>query len=135
MKQKLLIAAALLIASIPVASAQNDEKKDLPTIVEETGDRLQTTLGLEDWQVYKLDSTLLTCYTNMETESAQMHRAGVSNQDIYAHIADKWSEAIDSTLATIFTPEQWAKYMKTEFGRAKKSRDKRKAARESGNSR
>ena len=93
----------------------------------ETADYLQGILDLEDYQVFLVDSTLQHNYTEMFAELEAVRRKGASKSDLYQLVSDKWSEASDTTFFKIFSEEQWAKYMRTPYGKQKKARDKRLA--------
>lgn len=131
MRRVLLIISALL-ATGGIAAAQNQQEKPntLRDIAEKAADELATTLDLDDYQIFRVDSTFLHDYTAMSEELEQIKRSGATNRELYIRATDKWSNTIDSTFQCLFTEEQWAKYMKTDFGREKRSRDKRMAKRE-----
>lgn len=120
--------AALLIST--TAFAQNNEEKDLPTAISEMIDILAKDLKLDDWQCFMMDSTLIYNYTKLNEEVNDLRRGGVYNSEIYMRCSDQWTNATDTTFQKrILTPEQWQKYMKTDFGREKRARDKRMALR------
>lgn len=120
---------ALIFVST-TATAQNKEEKDLPTIISEMLESLEKSLKLEDWQLFRMDSTLMFNYTALNDEIAELRRAGVYNNEIYMRTTDKWTSAVDTTFEKeILTPEQWKKYLKSDYGREKRARDKRMALR------
>lgn len=120
--------AALLLST--AAFAQNKEEKDLPTAINDMVEHLATDLKLEDWQCFKMDSTLMYNYTKLNEEVSELRRGGVYNSEIYMRCSDKWTNATDTTFQKlILTPEQWQKYLKSDFGREKRARDKRMALR------
>lgn len=123
-----LSAAAVLLSPVTV-SAQDDGNKTLRDMAEETADALARQLNLDDAQIYRVDSTLMHDYTQMTVELEQLKRSKASNSELYIRVSDKWACTIDSTFQKLFTPEQWKKYMKTDFGREKRARDKRIAKR------
>ncbi len=131
MRRYLFITVALL-ASGGVATAQNQQEKPttLRDIAEKAADELATTLELDDYQIFRVDSTFLHDYTAMSKELEQIKRSGATNHELYVRATDKWGNTIDSTFRCLFTEEQWTKYLKTDFGREKRSRDKRMAKRE-----
>ena len=131
MKLKVLMmgfaAMFMLLASQGIASAQQQE--DAPDIYEQAeleADRLQRILDLEDWQVFYVDSTLKHDLPAMIAESEQLRAAKVANGSMYQEVRDKWWDQIDATYKKIFTPEQWALYLKQGAGKAQKARAKRR---------
>ena len=94
--------------------------------IENEADRLQRVLGLEDWQVFYVDSTLKHDYPAMREEITQLSQAKVSNADMYMRVQDKWMEQIDATYKRIFTDEQWVAYLKQGAAKLQKAREKRR---------
>jgi len=90
-------------------------------------DRLGELLDLEVWQIFYVDSTLQHDYTALTEKFEELKASRVSNVDIYTNTRDEWMERIDSTYKTIFTQDQWNKYMKTGGAKAQKAREKRRA--------
>ena len=131
MKLKVLMMASaamfMLLASQGEASAQ--QQQEAPDIYEQAemeADRLQRVLDLEDWQVFYVDSTLKHDLPAMIAESEQLRAAKVANVSMYQEVRDKWWDQIDATYKKIFTPEQWAAYLKQGAGKAQKARAKRR---------
>lgn len=106
---------------------QKPEEVDIYEQIELEADRLQRVLELEDWQVFYVDSTLKHDYPAMQAEVQKLAEAKVSNRDMYIMVQDKWLEQIDATYKRIFTPEQWAAYLKQGAAKAQKARAKRNA--------
>ena len=109
-------------------NAQEPKQPDIFERAEMEADRLQKVLNLEDWQVFYVDSTLKHDYPAMMAECDKLQASRVMNSSIYIAVQDKWMEQIDATYKKIFTPEQWAAYLKNGAQRAQKAREKRKAA-------
>lgn len=130
---KIFAAALMLFTASATAFAQEDDKKpkDMRTMAEEASDRLCTMLDLEDWQVFRLDSTFFHDYSEVTAEWEKLRRSGATNKELYMTVSDRIYAGMDSTIQTIFTPEQWNKYLKSEFGKEKRARDKRIAKRAS----
>ena len=129
MKRFCIITLALLTISAS-AYAQNNEEKDLPSVIGEIVEAMGKDLNLEDWQLFKADSTLMYNYTQLNIEMDNLRKSGVYNNDIYMMTSDKWTDAVDTTFQKhIFTDKQWEKYLKSDFGRQKRARDKRMALR------
>lgn len=122
-----ILAAMLLLAQAQSLFAQQKpEEQDIYEQIELEADRLQRVLELEDWQVFYVDSTLKHDYPAMQAEVMKLAEAKVANRDMYIMVQDKWMEQIDATYKRIFTPEQWAAYLKQGAGKAQKAREKRR---------
>ncbi|MDD7456637.1 MAG: hypothetical protein PUK70_10435 [Bacteroidales bacterium] len=109
-----------------------DEAKKLQEYIDNQISKLESTLKLEDWQVYYVDSILNNDYKAMHMELKELQDSKVMNSDIYAQISDKWLEQIYSSFQKIFNDEQWKKYLKSGAAREKKARDKRAAKKDDG---
>ena len=81
MKRFRIAALALLFISAS-AYSQNDSEKDLPTVIGEMVETLGKDLKLEDWQLFKMDSTLMYNYTQLNAEMDNLRKAGVYNNEI-----------------------------------------------------
>ncbi|MBQ6672086.1 MAG: hypothetical protein IJM73_02550 [Spirochaetales bacterium] len=90
-------------------------------------EKMETSLKLEDWQVFYTDSILTHDYHALQAELDALQDAKVSNADLYTQVSDKWSEQMYNSLQKVFNEQQWEKYLKGGAGRSKKARDKRKA--------
>lgn len=124
---QLAVAAALFFLAGFNAAAQQEKPFDMQLHAEEEADRLQKLLDLEDWQVFYVDSTLKHDLPAWMVETEKLQTAKVANSALYVAVSDKWMDQIDATYKRIFTPEQWAAYLKTGAGKAMKAREKRKA--------
>ena len=125
---KVMAAAVFMLAASVMASAQQEEPLDIYERAEAEADRLQRVLDLEDWQVFYVDSTLKHDFPAMMAEFEQLRGAKISNRSMYQDVQDKWMDRIDATYKRIFTPEQWAAYLKSGAAKAQKARAKRKAS-------
>ena len=125
---KVMAAAVFMLAASVMASAQQQETLDIYEQAEAEADRLQRVLDLEDWQVFYVDSTLKHDFPAMMAEFEQLRGAKISNRSMYQDVQDKWMDRIDATYKRIFTPEQWAAYLKSGAAKAQKARAKRKAS-------
>ena len=94
---------------------QQQQPKDAATMAAESA----------DYQVFLVDSTLQFNYDGLMKEVDAIRRRGALNSDLYQMATDRWYEANDTTFIKIFTSEQWKKYLRTDFGKMKKARDKR----------
>lgn len=129
MKKLLYIILSMLIFGSVNAFAQEQEEQKVQTPEEmaaKEADRLGDLLKLEYWQVFYVDSTLQHDFTALQDEMNKLQSARVENYDLYMSVRDKWFEQIDNTYKKIFTPEQWAKYLKTGAAKNIKAREKRK---------
>lgn len=128
MKLNIFIAAAIsvLMSFATDASAQQQEAPSLEEQIEKEAERLERVLGLEDWQVFYVDSTLMHDFPAMQAEMKELAESKVANRDMYIMVQDKWMDQIDATYKRIFTEEQWAAYLKQGAAKAQKARAKRR---------
>lgn len=121
------ITAVLFFVAMPqLASAQQQEVPSLEEQIEKEAERLERVLGLEDWQVFYVDSTLMHDFPAMQAEMKELAESKVANRDMYIMVQDKWMDQIDTTYKRIFTEEQWAAYLKQGAAKAQKARAKRR---------
>ena len=131
-KQIFGIAALLLLPLLAGAQqpqSEEEERKQLRQVIDQTVANYETQLGLEDWQSFYVDSILTHDYEALRIELKSLRDAKVSNADIYQVTQDKWAEQVYVSLQKVFTEEQWNKYLKSGAARDKKARDKRAAKR------
>lgn len=121
-----LILIGLFVSVFSVLAQEPGEKMEIWEQAEAEADRLQKILDLEDWQVFYVDSTLKHDFPAMMAEYDRLSSSKVSNSMLYQGVHDKWMEQIESTYQKIFTPEQWATYLKSGASKARKAREKRK---------
>jgi hypothetical protein len=128
MKLNIFIVAAISVLMFFAidASAQQQDVPSLEEQIEKEAERLERVLGLEDWQVFYVDSTLMHDFPAMQAEMKKLSESKVSNRDMYIMVQDKWMDQIDATYKRIFTEEQWAAYLKQGAAKAQKARAKRK---------
>ena len=126
----IIFAVLSVSAGISVAFAQQPEEPDYFEFAENEADRLQRVLGLEDWQVFYVDSTLKHDYPAMVEEYKSLQASKVANTSLYQSVNDKWMEKIDMTFKKIFTEQQWALYLKQGAGKNIKAREKRKTTKQ-----
>jgi len=105
-----------------------DKEVSMLDLAQKQADRLAEQLDLDDWQIFKVDSTLQNDYSALEAEMNALKDSKVSNQSLYVHVQDKWMDKIDDSFKRIFNEAQWAKYLKSGAGRAAKARAKRRKA-------
>lgn len=130
--KKTLTICLLFLSICSFAQGQKNEKereKQFREMIEKEVQRYEDVLKLEDWQVFYADSVLTTNYTGMQDEIKSMSESKVSNSDLYTLAVDKWQEKTYQAFRVFLTDEQWAKYLKTGAGKAKKDRDKREEKR------
>lgn len=128
MKRFLLLLATLLLTAT-VTSAQEPQEPDIDKIVSTQLENITRTFKLDDVQVFFADSILQHNYPAMMEELNQVKKTGASNSDTFQAVSDKWMAATDEAFEKLFTEAQWAKYMKSVYGKEKKRRDKRMAER------
>ena len=121
------MAAVIFFVAMPqLASAQQQDVPSLEEQIEKEAERLERVLGLEDWQVFYVDSTLMHDFPAMQAEMKELAESKVANRDMYIMVQDKWMDQIDATYKRIFTEEQWAAYLKQGAAKAQKARAKRR---------
>ena len=131
--KKFFLAVMCLTFSVLTAYAQQgmpspeEQEKKMAEFIEKEIDRFESSLKLEDWQVFYVDSILNHDYRAMQEELNNLMAAKVSNSDIYMKASDKWMENIYVAFRKVLNDDQWAKYLKGGAARDKKSREKRKA--------
>ena len=130
LKIRAFVAVATFFAlSFFCCEANAQQQPTQPDIYEQAemeADRLQRVLDLEDWQVFYVDSTLKHDFPAMMADYDQLRKAKVANSAMYQDVQDKWMDQIDATYKKIFTPEQWAAYLKQGAAKAQKAREKRR---------
>ena len=103
------------------------EEKQLREYIDKNVEQTGINLGLEDWQLFYVDSILTHDLTAMTAEIKQLQASKVSNSAVYEQVQDKWLEAIYQAMGKVLNEDQWNKYLKQGAAREKKARDKRKA--------
>lgn len=130
---KNLFALIIAILSLPLTlvaqeqSTPEQRAKQTREWIEKETQRLSTSLELEYWQEFYVDSILTANIGGLQAEMAELQKARVSNSDIYQVASDKWQEATYNAYKEVFTEDQWKKYLKQGAAREKKARDKRAA--------
>lgn len=125
----IFLVAALSLAALPAALAQEPQEPDMETVINTQIDNLTRAYDLDDVQVFFVDSILHYNFYAMMEEMQEARKIGASNSDTYQVISDKWMDATDAAFEKLFTKEQWTKYLKSSYGKEKKRRDKRIADR------
>ena len=103
------------------------EEQQLREYIDKNVEQTGINLGLEDWQLFYVDSILTHDVTAMTAEIKQLQASKVSNSAVYEQVQDKWLEAIYQAMGKVLNEDQWNKYLKQGAAREKKARDKRKA--------
>ena len=103
------------------------EEKQLREYIDKNVEQTGINLGLEDWQLFYVDSILTHDVTAMTAEIKQLQASKVSNSAVYEQVQDKWLEAIYQAMGKVLNEDQWNKYLKQGAAREKKARDKRNA--------
>lgn len=126
------IFAAFSAACLPLAAQQQkplteeEQAKKLDEFILTQVERMESSLKLEDWQTFYVDSILSHDYRAMQAELKTLSDSKVSNADLYTQVQDKWAEQSYNAFRRIFDADQWARYLKQGALREKKARDKRK---------
>lgn len=124
LKKKLLIALICLAPALNAAG--QDNRPDPDAMADKEVERLESTLKLEDWQVFYVDSTLRHNYAAMMAEVQTLQRTRVENVDLYVAIQDKWMEATEAAYKKFFTESQWKLYLKQGGQHIINDREKRR---------
>lgn len=126
--KKVLFALLSVILCVNAFAQEQDQKIPTPEeMAAKEADRLGELLKLEDWQIFRVDSTLQNDYAALQAEMDKLQRSRVDNYDLYMIVRDRWMDQIDRTYRKIFTDSQWAAYLKSGAGKMQKAREKRKA--------
>ncbi|MBO4447156.1 MAG: hypothetical protein J5764_03410 [Bacteroidales bacterium] len=126
-----LIPTVLLAQEEPRAPlSPEEEEKQFYEAIEDQLDKYTEQLNLADWQVFYMDSILVSNFKGMRDELKQLGEAKVTNADLYVMVQDKWSENSYNAVMKILNEQQWNKYLKMGAARNKKARDKRAEKRE-----
>ena len=131
MKKFLSLAVfSLVLCSAALAQQQEltpeEQEKKMNEFIQKKVERLESTLKLEYWQVFYVDSIFNHDYVAMTEEAESLKKDKVSNTDIYIAAQDKWADRIDASLRKVLNDEQWEKYLKTGAGKEAQAREKRK---------
>lgn len=128
MKRIMLIMLAMFAIVNVNAQEQQEQKQLTPEeMAAKEADRLADVLKLEYWQVFYVDSTLQHDFAAYQEDIKKLQMSRVDNYDLYTLTRDKWMEQIDRTYKKIFTPEQWAAYLKSGAAKEQKARERRRA--------
>lgn len=114
-----------LLLSAPIASAQEPEQPNIDEIIAKQIEEFERLYHIDEVQVFFVDSVLQTNFPGMMAEFENAKKGGAANAETFQLISDVWMDRTDKALEKIFTPQQWAKYMKSAYGKEKKKRDKR----------
>lgn len=128
---KISLVLLALFASVSAFAQQptspEEQERKLYDAIQEQVDRYAENLGLDDWQIFYVDSILTHNVMAIQEEFSSMQKAKVANPELYYDIQDKWNEETYNSLQKILNEEQWVKYLKQGAARDKKARDKRAA--------
>ena len=125
--KRIFTVLASLCLGLAAYAQQQPQQPDYYELAEKETERLQRAVKLEDWQLFYVDSTLVTDYTGLAEEIGRLQANKVSNTSMYQMVQDKWMEKIDASYKKFFTEEQWAAYLKQGAAKAQKQRAKRAA--------
>lgn len=125
--KRIFTVLAFLCLGLAAYAQQQPQEPDYYELAEKETERLQRVVKLEDWQLFYVDSTLVSDYTGLAEEIGKLQANKVSNTSMYQMVQDKWMEKIDASYKKFFTEEQWAAYLKQGAAKAQKQRAKRAA--------
>ena len=131
--KRLLYSAFFIFLAFPLL-AQNqktlspeEEEQKFFEFIQNSVERYERLLKLEDWQVFYVDSILTHNNTAIKDECKALQDRKVSNYELYYDVQDKWNEATYQAFRKILNDEQWKKYLKSGAKKEKKARDKKLA--------
>jgi hypothetical protein len=129
---KILLVLALCFGLMPALFAQEpltpeEKEKKFYEFIEKEVERYESTLKLESWQVFYVDSILTHDYRAMQEEFEALQARKVENNALYEGARDKWMQRIYDSFHRVLDDSQWAKYLKSGAGREQKAREKRAA--------
>ena len=126
-----IVAAMGLIFCSTVSAQQKpgdaEAEKKMDEFIQKQVEHFETTLKLESWQTFYVDSIMNHDFRAMQDELNSLSSSKVSNADIYIMTQDKWNDQMYGSFKKVLNDAQWEKYLKMGAARDKKSRDKRKA--------
>ena len=133
--KKVLFAVLSVFLCVNAFAQEQDQKTPTPEeMAAKEADRLGDLLKLEDWQIFRVDSTLQNDFAALQAEMEKMQKSRVDNYDLYMFIRDKWMDQIDNTYRKIFTDSQWAAYLKSGAKQAAESQRKAQGENRAGDS-
>lgn len=129
---KILLVLALCFGLMPALFAQEpltpeEKEKKFYEFIEKEVERYESTLKLESWQVFYVDSILTHDYRAMQEEFEALQARKVENNALYESARDKWMQRIYDSFHRVLDDSQWVKYLKSGAGREQKAREKRAA--------
>ncbi len=129
---KILLILALFFGMAPALSAQEpltpeEKEKKFYEFIEKEVERYESSLKLETWQVFYVDSILTHDYQAMQEEFESLQARKVENTALYEAARDKWMQRIYDSFHRVLDDAQWAKYLKSGAGRDQKARERRAA--------
>ncbi len=129
MKIRLNCLATILLLTVSAfrLGAQNNpgETQTPAEMAATVAEYLINYLDLDDRQAFQIEVKLQEVYPQMIEEIEAVRRSGANSAESYDKVYDKWYAQLDSTYQQVFTDKQWARYLKSPYGREKKARDKR----------
>lgn len=122
----LAIVLLLTVSAFRLGAQNNTAETQTPEEMAATvAEYLIKYLDLDDHQAYQIEVELQEVYPRMIEEVKAVRRGGANSAESYDAVYDKWYARLDSTYQKVFTEKQWARYLKSPYGREKKARDKR----------
>lgn len=127
-----IIAAVLMSPAFSLRAQDQDAElqKQITETIEQSLERMESLLKLEDWQLFYMDSIMTHDYTAMYDELQDLQKRKATNTDLYIQIQDRWMEQMYHSFNAVMNETQWNKYLKSGGAKAQKERDKRAAKRQ-----
>ncbi|MBQ7222722.1 MAG: hypothetical protein IJS02_04580 [Bacteroidales bacterium] len=122
------VVLGLAVSLCAFAQNQNqgqEQTVDYNKLAEEQANGIGEDFGLDYAQIFKVDTLYQRVLPLYYADMNELQMRGFQNTDFYQQVSDKWNDYIDTVLESIFTPDQWKKYMKSPYGKEKQRRDKR----------
>ena len=127
--KKLISTAAVLLLLSFTAIGQEQEAPSAEKFAADHLDFLIRNIEIDEIQAFFADSVYQHNFSGLIDEVEALKKSGISTNNVYESVSDKWMDKTDKALEQILTPAQWKKYLKTSFGKEKGRRDKRMAKR------
>ncbi len=112
----LLFAAFTTITTL--SYAQQQQELDPMDMATKEVAYLTPYLGLNDSQIFFVDSILVNNFTGLINEVNDMRNSGRQNSNTYKYVSDKWLDKNLAALKSVLDEQQYIKYLK-HIGRGK----------------
>ena len=106
------MAAAMLLAGLEVALAQEQEQESPEEIAIKMANRLESDLKLNSTQLFYVDSIFRHNYTEMFAAIEEARARGSQDQQTYKTISDKWMQKTYDAMKAVLDEQQYIRYLK-----------------------